>query len=273
VLTQDWLTDAVLYIYALSLLFFASDAASGNLRARRTGTGLLVFVWVLQTVFLLSMLIPHFRMADLSTRDFLFFVSWLLVMISFLLGRVMRAELLVFFVNVAGFAVLALNLLQRERPGAELTGFEAANRLLVLHISLMILAFAILTIAAIMGGMYIFLHNRLKRKRWSPSMSRLPSLELIDRYAFRAGVIGVPLLFLSLSTGTAALLTNGHTGLLWDAKAIFSFAAGAVYIVYMIRRSASKDDGKRLAYWNLLGYAVLAAAFCVNSLSAFQSWL
>jgi len=272
VLTQDWLTDAVLYIYALSLLFFASDAASGNLKARRTGTGLLVFVWVLQTAFLLTILLQQIRTANLSTRDFLFFVSWLLVTISFLMNRVMRADLLVFFVNVAGFAVLALNLLQRERRGTAPTTLEAANRLLILHISLMILAFALLTIAAIMCGMYIYLHNRLKKRRWSSSMSRLPSLEWIDRYAFRAGVVGVPLLFLSLSTGTAALLAEGQTRLLWDAKAIFSFASGVVYIVYMIRRSASSDDGKRLAYWNLLGYAVLAAAFCVNSLPVFRPW-
>ena len=272
-LTNDWMTDAVLYIYALSLLFFASDAASGNRSARRTGTGLLVFVWLLQSVFLLSTLIQQFQAADLSTRDFLFFVSWLLVSISFLFNRVMRAELLVFFVNVVGFDVLALNLLERSQHGPALSTGEAADRLLVLHISLMILAFSVLTVSAVMGGTYVFLHNRLKRKRWSSSMNRLPSLEVIDRYAFRAGVIGVPLLFMSLSTGTAALLMAGNTWLLWDAKALFSFAAGAIYIVYLIRRSASGDDGKRLSYWNLLGYTVLAAAFCANSLAAFRTWV
>src|SRR5438105_402129 len=108
-LTHDWLTDAVLYVYALSLLFFASDAASGNRSARRVGTGLLVFVWVLQTVFLLVLMVQRYSMADLSLKDFLFFVSWLLVSASFVVNRWIRADLLVLFVNIVGFAVLALN--------------------------------------------------------------------------------------------------------------------------------------------------------------------
>jgi len=273
VLTKDWLIDAVLYVYALSLLFFASDAASGNRSVRRTGAGLLVFVWVLQTAFLLSIVFRQLEATEISTKEFLFFVSWLLVTISFLLNRFMRAELLVFFVNVVGFAVLALNLLQRGRHGTAVSSGETVNRLLVLHISFMVLAFVALTLAAVMCGMYVFLHNRLKSKRWSASMNRLPSLELIDRYAFRAWAIGAPLLFLSLSTGTAALLMERDAQLLLDAKGLFSFAAGAVYIIYMLRRSASSDDGKRLAYWNLLGYVLLAAAFCANSLSAFRPWM
>nr|WP_255570588.1 cytochrome c biogenesis protein CcsA [Cohnella sp. CFH 77786] len=271
-MTQDWLTDAVLYVYALSLLFFASDAASGSRSARKAGTGLLVFVWVLQTVFLLIQLAQRFSMADLTPRDFLFFVSWLLVSVSFIVNRWLRAELLVLFVNVVGFAVLALNLLQRPGRSSVLTSWEAAKRLLVVHIGLITISFAVLTVAAILGGMYLFLHGRLKRKRWSPVMSRMPSLELIDRYAFRAGLIGVPLLFLSLSTGTAALLLDGRASFLLDGKVLLSFASGVLYAVYLVRRTASGDDGKKVARWNLLGYALLIAAFFGYSLSTFHRW-
>jgi HemX protein len=267
VLTQDWLTDAVLYVYALSLLFFASDAASGNRSARKAGTGLLVFVWALQTVFLLFLLSERFTMAQLSPRDFLFFVSWLLVSVSFLLNRWMRADLLVLFVNVVGFAVLALNLLQRPHRSLVLSSWETARRLLVVHISLITVSFAVLTVGAILCGMYLFLHGRLKQKRWTPVMSRMPSLELIDRYAFRAGLIGVPLLFLSLSTGAAALLLDNRAAQLLDEKVLLSFA---VYVVYLVRKAASGDDGKRVARWNLVGYAVLVGAFFANALSAFH---
>ncbi len=270
--TQDWLTDSVLYVYALSLLFFASDAASGNRNARMAGTGLLVFVWILQTVFLIYLLFQRFSMSELSLRDFLFFVSWLLVSISFVVNRWLRAELLVLLVNVVGFAVLAINLLQRPRDFV-LTSWEAAKKLLVMHISLITVAFAVLTLAAIFGFMYLFLHSRLKKKRWTPIVSRMPSLELIDRYAFRAGLIGVPLLFLSLSTGTAALLMDSRAGSLLDMKVILSFAAGILYVIYLVRRTIFGVDGKRSARWNLLGYIVLLAAFFANSLSTFRPWM
>lgn len=273
-LTNDWLTDAILYIYALSLLFFASDAASGRRNAGKAGTGLLVFVWVLQTVFLLLQLVHRYTsLPELSIRDFLFFVSWLLVSASFLVNRWIRAELLVLFVNVAGFAVLALNLLQRPQRRFALSSWEAAQKLLVVHIGLITLSFAVLTVCAIFGGMYMFLHARLKKKRWTPAMSRMPGLEQIDRYALRSGLIGVPLLFLSLSTGTTALLAEEHAASLADMKVILSFAAGLLYVVYLVRRTASRDDGIRAARWNLAGYALLVAAFCANSLSPFSRWM
>jgi HemX protein len=266
-MTQDWLTDAVLYIYALSLLFFASDAASGGRSARKMGTGLLVFVWLLQTAFLLSLLYQRISVPELSMRDFLFFVSWLLVSGSFILNRWMRAELLIFFVNVIGFAVLALNLLQRPRQEAALTSWEAASRLLVVHISFMTVAFAILTVAAIFAGMYLFLHNRLKQKRWSPVLNRMPSLETIDRYAFRFGLIGVPLLYLSLSTGTVALLTYGEFQVLWDVQAFMAICASLCYAVCLIRRSASGEDVNKAYRFHLLGYAFLLAALILNAYS------
>ncbi|MFC5700533.1 cytochrome c biogenesis protein CcsA [Cohnella faecalis] len=272
-ITQDWLTDAILYIYALSLLFFVSDAASGNRTAKKMGTGLLVFVWVLQTAFLLMLLIRQFSEPALTIREYLFFVSWLLVSASFILNKWIRADLLVLLVNAVGFAVLALNLIQRPDNAITLSSHEAARRLLIVHVSLIVVAFAVLTVAAILSGMYLFLHGRLKRKQWSHVMSRMPGLELIDRYSYRAGLIGVPLLFLSLSTGTAALLAEGRYGNLLDEKLLLSYAAAALYIIYLLRRAALKDDGSRLAWWNLSGYALIIADFFSSSLSSFHSWM
>ncbi|WP_239615189.1 cytochrome c biogenesis protein CcsA [Cohnella mopanensis] len=268
--TQDWLTDAVLYIYALSLLFFVSDAASGNRNAKKVGTGLLVFVWILQGVFILILLKERFTVPTLTIRDFLFIVSWLLVSASFVMNRLMRAELLVLLVNVVGFAVLALNLIARPRRSLELEPWEVARRLLIVHVSLITLAFAILTIAAILGSMYLFLHQRLKAKKWTHVMSRMPSLEWIDQYAYRAGLIGVPLLLLSLSTGTVALLIDKSPAQLLDEKVLLSYAAGLLYIIYLIRSSVFRDDGTKLAVWNLLGYLVLVAGFFASRLSSFH---
>ncbi|XID93595.1 cytochrome c biogenesis protein CcsA [Paenibacillaceae bacterium WGS1546] len=269
-ITQDWLTDAILYIYALSLLFFVSDAASGNRSARKAGTGLLVFVWVLQGAFLLAFLAERFTVPELTLKDYLFFVSWMLVSASFVLNRIIRAEMLVLLVNVVGFAVFALNLIQRPSRASELEPWEAARRLLIMHVSLITLAFALLTIAAILGFMYLFLHTRLKRKKWTHAISRMPSLERIEQYAFRACLVGVPLLLLSLSTGTAALLLGDEPIKLLDEKVVFSFAAAAAYVVYLVRRFGFRDDGTRLARWNLFGYSLLVVGFFASPVSSFH---
>ncbi|WP_373231400.1 cytochrome c biogenesis protein CcsA [Cohnella sp.] len=272
-ITQDWLTDAVLYIYALSLLFFVSDAASGNRSARKVGTGLLVFVWVVQTIFLLFLLLERFSSAALTLRDYLFFVSWLLVSASFILNRLLRAELLVLLVNVVGFAVLALNLIGLKKQNLELEPWEVARRLLIVHVSLITLAFAVLTITALLGVMYLILHRGLKAKKWTHVMSRMPSLEWLDRFAYRAGLIGIPLLLLSLSTGTVALLIKDSPAQLLDERVVLSFAAGILYVFYIIRRIVSRDDGAKLAMWNLLGYALLVVGFFASSVSSFHRWI
>jgi HemX protein len=269
-LTNDWLTDAVLYIYALSLLFFVSDAAYGKRNGRRIGTGLLVFVWILQTGFLLDLLATRFAAAEVALRDFVFFISWLLVSFSLAMLRFVRAELLVLLVNVAGFAVLFLNLLERPHRRIALESWEVASRLLYAHIGLITLAFAVLTVAAILAGMYLFLHWRLKRKKWGDLMTRMPSLEAIDRYSFRTGLLGVPLLLLSLSTGTAALLEQGQYGQLLDVKVLLTVASSVLYVYYLFARGANRDDGPRAAIWNLAGYVLLVAGFLVNSFTSFH---
>jgi HemX protein len=272
-LTQDWLTDAVLYLYALSLLFFASDAASGNRKAKKVGTGLLVFVWVLQTVFLLMLLASHLgEPAWLTLKEYLFFVSWLLVSVSFLLYRWVRAEILVLLVNAVGFGVLALNLIERQQREIGFATQETAKRLLIVHVSLITLAFAVLTVSALLGAMHVFLHRRLKKKKWSHMISRMPSLEWMDRFSYRACAIGLPLLLLALSTGTIALLATDTPLRLLDLKVVLSYLSGLVYMIYFFRRIVTRDDGNRLAIWNLLGYALLIADFFASSLSSFHRW-
>ena len=57
--TRSWLFDAMIYMYALSLLFYFSDFANASRSAKRMGTGLLLFVWVLQTAYLAISLYGH----------------------------------------------------------------------------------------------------------------------------------------------------------------------------------------------------------------------
>lgn len=272
-MTNDWLTDAVLYIYALSLLFFVSDAAYGRRSGRRIGTGLLVFVWLLQTAFLIDLLFTRFFIPSVTLQDYIFFISWVFVSFSLAIDRFVRAELLVLLVNVVGFAILGVTLLERPRKELPFAPGEAAHRLLIAHISLITLAFLILTVAAVLYGMYLFLGDRLKRKKWGALMSRMPSLETIDRYAFRASAIGTPLMLLALSTGTASLLIERKFTELSDEKVLLSFVAAIVYLIWLVRRMANKDSATRLAWWNMAGYGLLLVDFFANSLSSFHRWV
>ncbi|OMF23060.1 hypothetical protein BK133_24780 [Paenibacillus sp. FSL H8-0548] len=85
--TQNFLYDAILYIYALSLLFYFSDFINASRKAKRMGTGLLVFVWVLQTAYLLSRIIYHLQISAVTNFGYWLGFSWLLVTISLVISR------------------------------------------------------------------------------------------------------------------------------------------------------------------------------------------
>ncbi|THF83781.1 cytochrome c biogenesis protein CcsA [Cohnella fermenti] len=273
-LTNDWLTDAVLYIYALSLLFFVSDVAYGKRSGRRIGTGLLVFAWILQTFFLLNLLFSHLDNPDVTFQEYVFFVSWILLSVSFVIDLFFKAQLLVLLVNVVSFAVFVVNLLGRPQGGGvSLASGEVAHRLLIIHVAMVTLAFVALTISALLAGMHLFLNERLKKKRFGLLITRMPSLETLDKISFHSSIVGVPLLLISLSTGTAAFLLEERYSRIFDLRVLLSFAAAAVYIVYLVRKGTNPNAGTKGARWNLYGYLLLIVGFFASSLSEFHNWL
>ncbi|MFC4099965.1 cytochrome C assembly family protein [Paenibacillus xanthanilyticus] len=270
-ITENWLYDAMLYIYALSLLFYFSDFVDRNRRAKQMGTGLLVFVWVLQTAYLIQRIVSHLNMSFFSLFEYLLLFSWLLVTISLVMNRFFRIEFIVFFVNVIGFAVLALNMFGIG-SGTSLERWELARKLLYVHVSLMICAYAALTIATIFACMYLFLHSRLKGKQWTKSVRRLPSLELIDIYMYRCTLVGAPLLAMSLAVAVTSILTEGEFGLLLDLKVIASFISLGLYIWTLLKRRWLDGPGWKMARWILYSYALLFLNVFLNQASSFHGW-
>jgi HemX protein len=270
--THNLLYDAMIYIYALSLLFYFSDFVDASGRAKRMGAGLLTFVWILQTVILILRIVSHPSLMYLTRFEYLFLFSWMLVTVSLVMSRFFRIELLVFFVNVFGFAVLTVNLFSNPRAEIPLAAWQLVRDLLIVHISLITCAYVALTIAAIFSGMYLFLHRQLKGKSWNKTMRRLPSLEMIDRYTFRTVLIGTPLLILSLAVAVTSILVEGRAWLLLDWKVFSSLVSVGFYIGYVLRRTVLLQPGWRSAWWNLIAFCVLLVTFFLNSFSRFHYW-
>ena len=217
------LYDVILYVYALSLLFYFSDFVDANRSAKRIGAGLLVFVWVLQSCFLWQSLSSSFNLEYLPKFECWFSISWLLITISLVLRRFVKSDMIVFFINVIGFSVLALNVFSNRSVAVPLGSWDSARNLLIVHISLVCFSFAALAIAAICSAIYLFLHGRLKYKKWSHSLIRMPSLDTVDRYAYRIGIVGIPLLALSILVAVVSIVIENRLSYLWDWKVLSSF--------------------------------------------------
>lgn len=271
--TQTWLYDAILYIYALSLLFYFSDFVNPNRSAKRMGTGLLSFVWILQTVYFIYSLSIRTNLISFSMFETLFGFSWLLVTISLAVNRFFRIELFVFLVNVFGFAAFALNVFSRPGMNPTLAYWEINDELLFIHITLAVTGYAAFVLSAVFSGMYLFLHRKLKEKRWSNQMNRLPSLEKTDHYAMITAAFGTPLLLLALMLGVVWIALEGNMMLFFDPKVLNSWFVLLAYIFYLFQRLLLKVPGKRLAIWNLAAFVITVMNLVLsNYYSTFHQW-
>jgi HemX protein len=271
---QTWLVDAILYIYALGLLFYFSDFAKANRSAKRMGTGLLIFVWVLESFYLATHIFEHELLSAYTKTETLLLFAWAVLTLSLIINRFLRVELFVFIINIVGFAAFAFNVFGNPEMVPSRPGWEIDDELLFVHISLAVAAYAAFAVAAVFSGMYLFLHRRLKGKQWSPAVKRLPSLEKINTYAFRASISGIPLLVAALALGIVWVLLQGDAVLLLDAKVINSLVVLAAYLYYYLMRQFFQPAGNRLALWNLYAFGiVLLNLILTNYMSSFHHWL
>lgn len=272
--TRSFLMDAMIYIYALSLLFYFSDFAHANRNAKRMGTGLLLFVWVLQTAYMAFGLYGRAFEIGFSRSDVLYLFSWLLVTISLIISRFVRIELFVFFINVFGFAVLALNVFGNPQMIPISSQWDVNSELLFIHISMAVGSYAAFTAAAIFSGMYLFLHRKLKEKEFSNTVMRLPSLEKMEQYTYRSVIIGAPLLLLALCLGIVWIALQGNGSLFFDPKVVNSVFVLAAYAFYLFQRHSMRISGNKLAAWNIAAFLIVMINFVVsNFFSGFHSWI
>lgn len=272
--TQSWLYDAIIYIYALSLLFYFSDFVGTNRRAKRVGTGLLAFVWVLQTAYLAVSVFANRATFAFTMFETLFLFAWILVTLSLVISRFMSIDMLVFLVNVFGFAVLALHFFSNPEVDPFISGWEVSDELMFIHVTLAVGSYAAFTIGAALSCMYLFLHRQLKEKHWTSNMKRMPSLEKLELYTYRAVLIGAPMLLLALSLGFVWIALAHASQMLTDPKVVNSVFVLAAYSFYLVQRISFKAPGPSLALWNLAAFAFVVANFIVsNWFSNFHQWI
>lgn len=127
------------------------------------------------------------------------------------------------------------------------------------HILLSILAYSILTIAAVQA-LALALQNRLlKSHQLDKSMAFLPPLQTMESLLFEMLWAGTTLLALSIASGLFFLddILAQHLA----HKMFFSLAALSVYCVLLWGRHAHGWRGKRAIRWTLGGFAALMLAY------------
>src|SRR6478609_126427 len=117
--------------------------------------------------------------------------------------------------RLLGLAVmpLAAVLLAVARAGGGTgvgTRSQYSNLFLVLHVGLVLVAFAGFTLAAALSGLYLWQERRLKQRATTILRRPAPSLATLDRLAGRTVAVSVPALTLGIAVGIVRLWSDGE---------------------------------------------------------------
>ncbi len=130
-----------------------------------------------------------------------------------------------------------------------------SNVFLVLHVGLVLAAFAGFTLAAALSALYLWQERRLKRREATILRVRAPALARLDQLAARTTAVALPALTLGIAVGVARLRDRGGG---FDAVMAVTLVAWFVYGGYLTLRLTSGLRGRRAAYLLLAGFVLVA---------------
>jgi ABC-type uncharacterized transport system permease subunit len=148
----------------------------------------------------------------------------------------------------------ALLVVARAGGGTGVAGrSHYSNLFLVLHVGLVLAAFAGFTLAAALSALYLWQERRLKHRATTILRRPAPSLAVLDRLAARTVLVSVPALTLGIGVGVARLVDRGER---MDAVIVTSCVTWAVWAGYLAVRAAGWS-GRRAAFLALAGFALV----------------
>jgi ABC-type uncharacterized transport system permease subunit len=161
--------------------------------------------------------------------------------------------------RLLGLAVMpfAVALLVVARAGGGTgTGSRShySNLFLVLHVGLVLAAFAGFTLAAGLSALYLWQERRLKRRETTILRRPAPSLATLDRLALRTVWFSLPALTLGIAVGIARLVADGDR---IDALVAATVVTWIVWAAYLVLRSVGGWTGRRAAYLALAGFVLV----------------
>ena len=272
-LTMARLHEAMVVLYAVSLVFYFIDFLYKDTKASRLALGLLGVVWVLQTAFLIVYVVETGRFPVLTLFEGIYFYAWLLVTLSIVLRMFTALDFAVFFINVIGFIFMTVHTFAPVQIERSPVGEALVSELLLIHITFAILSYAAFSLAFVFAALYWILYRLLKEKRRPVQWNRLPSLGQAEQGMTASLLAGIPLLLVSLILGLQWAYVSLAEFSLLDAKIIGSFILLLVYsgILYMQRRG--QLNGRTYAGAHIYAFLFVLINFLLGSrLSEFHFW-
>lgn len=142
------------------------------------------------------------------------------------------------------------------------------NGWIVVHVTLLLAAYAALIFSLLASLFYLAQERRLKNRQSPGFMEWLPPLDTMDQIAQTTLVLGFYCMTSGLLIGS--LIAQEHVGAAYflDPKVVLSFVMWVLYVVMLFVRRSTGLRGKRAVY---LSSAVFLVMLCVWAANLFSS--
>lgn len=263
----------IVYLYGISIILYFADFMRENKRLSRIAFSLLILVWGLLTFFFMMRMVRLGHFPIFTPFETLFFFSWILITLSLLFHWIYQVHFFLFFFNLVGFAAMVLSLF--SSPGTAVDhGTFLTDRLVVIHVTFALTAYALFLASAVLSVMVLLLNRLLKKKRWTPLLRRLPSLEPLSRLTLMLILFGVPIYLISIILGLIWAFLVFKAPFFLDVKVWLSFLVLGIYAFYLYAAKVRRWSSLTLSIWNLLFFLIVIANFLSSaSISMFHPWL
>jgi HemX protein len=132
---------------------------------------------------------------------------------------------------------------------------ELRSSLLVFHIAASLASYACFSMAAILSGLYLLLHRKLKHKDFDLTFRKLPALDKLDRLSANWSFLGSATMVVSSVIGIWWVRKDGLAGM--SAKELAIYLVLAVFLAAGASRRLFGLRGRPHALLILAGFAVL----------------
>jgi len=263
-----WLRVAVI-LYGIAALAVLPAALYDRPRWRHIAVPAALGGFFFHFVSIVETLIAAHRALPVDTHEAL---SWLgLLLAAAFLLLALRFRTVSFGIFLLPVAVL-LAIVPAFHPGHETLaspqlGLQLRTGWLLLHIALLLAAYAALFLSLIASLLYLIQERRLKQKS-SIRTPRLPPLETLDQIALKALLFGLPCMTAGLLIGSVLALETIGPAFFADPKVLLSLAMWIVYMLMIFIRRQSGLRGRRAVYLSSFVFLGGLAVWAANSLSA-----
>jgi len=139
------------------------------------------------------------------------------------------------------------------------------------HLLISLIAYAVLTLAAVHAVMFLLLDRALKRKKFSRLVQALPPLFDIDRHMFAQVRGATTLIGISILTGLSWQWIEYETFALLNHKVLLALFSFGILILLLAKRNQNQWPGRTSSRVILTAYALMLLAYF--GVKLITSWL